>query len=146
MIIENPITPLTEIFDPILVDKQIKLFIKREDLTDEFISENKWYKLKYNLIEAEKLAYKTLLTFGGAFSNHIHATAAAGKKYGFNTIGVIRGEEHLPLNPTLESAQANGMIVEYLDRKSYRDKYDKDLIDRLKNKYGDFFLIPEGGF
>ena len=145
MIIENPITPLTEIFDPILVDKQIKLFIKREDLTDEFISGNKWYKLKYNLIEAEKLGYKTLLTFGGAFSNHIHATVAAGKKYKFKTIGVIRGEEHLPLNPTLESAQANGMILEYLDRKSYRNKYDKGLIDRLRNKYGDFYLIPEGG-
>jgi 1-aminocyclopropane-1-carboxylate deaminase/D-cysteine desulfhydrase-like pyridoxal-dependent ACC family enzyme len=145
MIIENPITPLTEIFDPILIDKQIKLFIKREDLTDEFISGNKWYKLKYNLIEADKLGYKTLLTFGGAFSNHIHATAAAGKKYGYRTIGIIRGEEHLPLNPTLESAQANGMIIEYLDRKSYRNKYDKELIDRLKNKYGDFYLIPEGG-
>ena len=145
MIIENPITPLTEISDPILIDKQIKLFIKREDLTDEFISGNKWYKLKYNLIEAEKLGYKTLLTFGGAFSNHIHAIAAAGKKYGFRTIGIIRGEEHLPLNPTLESAQENGMIIEYLDRKSYRNKYNKDLIDRLKNKYGDFFLIPEGG-
>ena len=145
MIIENPITPLIEIFDPILIDKQIKLFIKREDLTDEFISGNKWYKLKYNLVEAEKLGYKTLLTFGGAFSNHIHATAAAGKKYGFRTIGIIRGEEHLPLNPTLESAQENGMIFEYLDRKSYRQKYDKDLIDRLKNKYDDFYLIPEGG-
>ena len=145
MIIENPITPLTEISDPILIDKQIKLFIKREDLTDEFISGNKWYKLKYNLIEAEKLGFKTLLTFGGAFSNHIHATAAAGKKYGFNSIGIIRGEEHLPLNPTLESAQENGMLIEYLDRKSYRNKYDKDLIEILKNKYGDFYLIPEGG-
>ena len=145
MIIENPITPLTEISDPILDEKQIKLFIKREDLTDKFISSNKWYKLKYNLIEAEKLGYKTLLTFGGAFSNHIHATAATGKKYGFKTIGVIRGEEHLPLNPTLSFARENGMILEYLDRKSYRDKYDKGWIDRLKNKYGDFYLIPEGG-
>jgi 1-aminocyclopropane-1-carboxylate deaminase len=145
MIFENPTTPLIEIFDSILTDKQIKLFIKREDLTDKFISGNKWYKLKYNLIEAEKLGYKTLLTFGGAFSNHIHATAAAGKKYGFKTIGVIRGEEHLPLNPTLSSVQENGMLIEYLDRKSYRNKYNDDLINRLKNKYGDFYLIPEGG-
>ena len=65
------------------------------------ISGNKWRKLKYNLIEAKKLGQKTLLTFGGAFSNHIHATASAGKIFGFNTIGIIRGEEHLPLNPTL---------------------------------------------
>lgn len=145
MLIKNPTTPLTEIFDPILSEKQIKLFIKREDLTDDFISGNKFYKLKYNLIEADKLGYKTLLTFGGAFSNHIHATAAAGKKYGFKTIGVIRGEEHLSLNPTLSSAQENGMIIEYLDRTSYRNKYDENLINRLKNKFGDFYLIPEGG-
>ena len=145
MIIENPITPLTEIFDPLFEQRQIRFFIKREDFTDEFISGNKFYKLKYNLIEAEKLGYKTLLTFGGAYSNHIHATAAAGKKYGFNTIGIIRGEEHLPLNPTLSSAQETGMTIEYIDRKSYRNKYDDILIQTLKEKFGDFYLIPEGG-
>lgn len=145
MKIENPTTPLTEIFDDLLQKKQLRLFVKREDLTDENISGNKWYKLKYNLIEAKKLGYKTLLTFGGAFSNHIHATAAAGKKYGFNTIGVIRGEEHLPLNPTLSSVKENGMLIEYIDRKSYRNKYNEEFINRLKNQYGDFYLIPEGG-
>jgi len=145
MIIENPTTPLTEIFDPLFEKRQIRFFVKREDLTDEFISGNKWYKLKYNLIEAEKLGYQTLLTFGGAYSNHIHATAAAGKKYGFKTIGVIRGEEHLPLNPTLSSAQENGMIIEYIDRKSYRNKYDESRTQSFKNNFGDFYLIPEGG-
>lgn len=145
MIIENPITPLIEIFDPLFDKKHIKFFIKREDLTDYFISGNKFYKLKYNLIEAEKLGHKTLLTFGGAYSNHIHATAAAGKKFGFCTIGVIRGEKHFPLNPTLSSAQENGMIIEYIDRKSYRNKYDERLIKTLKDKFGDFYLIPEGG-
>lgn len=145
MIIQNPITPLTEIFDPLIEQKQIKFYVKREDLTDDFISGNKWYKLKYNLIEAEKLGYQTILTFGGAYSNHIHATAAAGKKYGFNTIGIIRGEEHLPLNPTLISAQENGMTIVYLDRKSYRNKYDESLIKTFKEKFGEFYLIPEGG-
>ncbi|HCY75870.1 MAG TPA: 1-aminocyclopropane-1-carboxylate deaminase [Ignavibacteriales bacterium] len=145
MIIKNPTTPLTEIFDPLFEKRQIRFFIKREDLTDEFISGNKFYKLKYNLIEAEKLGFNTLLTFGGAYSNHIHATAAAGKKYGFNTIGIIRGEEQFPLNPTLSSARANGMKIEYIDRKSYRNKYDESLIQTFKEKFGDFYLIPEGG-
>jgi 1-aminocyclopropane-1-carboxylate deaminase/D-cysteine desulfhydrase-like pyridoxal-dependent ACC family enzyme len=145
MIIKNPATPLTEIFDPLFSEKQLRVFIKREDLTDEFISGNKFYKLKYNLIEAERLGHKTILTFGGAFSNHIHAAAAAGSKYGIKTIGVIRGEEHLPLNPTLHSAQENGMTLEYLDRKSYRNKYDELLIKKFKEKFGDFYLVPEGG-
>lgn len=145
MIIENPQTPLTEIFDPLWTNQNIRLFIKREDLTDEYISGNKFYKLKYNLIEAEKLGYKTILTFGGAFSNHIHAAAYAGKKFGFKTIGVIRGEEYLPLNPTLASASDNGMIIEYINRTSYRNKYDEKLLEKLKEKYGDFYLVPEGG-
>ncbi|MBE0539108.1 MAG: 1-aminocyclopropane-1-carboxylate deaminase/D-cysteine desulfhydrase [Ignavibacterium sp.] len=145
MIIKNPTTPLREIFDPLFEKRQIRFFIKRADLTDKFISGNKFYKLKYNLIEAEKLGFNTLLTFGGAYSNHIHATAAAGKKYGFNTIGIIRGEEHLPLNPTLSSARANGMKIEYIDRKSYRNKYDENLIQTFKEKFGEFYLIPEGG-
>lgn len=145
MIIENPTTPLTEIFDTVLDEKQIRVFVKREDLTDEFISGNKFYKLKYNLIEAQKLGYNTLLTFGGAFSNHIHATAYAGKKYGLKTIGVIRGEEHLPLNPTLSSAQEFGMTIEYISRSSYRNKYDENLIESLISKFGDFYLVPEGG-
>lgn len=145
MIIENPKTPLTEIFDPVLIDKRIKLFIKREDRTDKFISGNKWFKLKYNLIEARKLGHKTLLTFGGAYSNHIYSTAAAGKQFGFETIGVIRGEEHLPLNSTLSYAKSCGMKFHYLDRTSYRNKYNEKFINHLKNEYGKFYLIPEGG-
>ena len=136
MIIENPTIPLTQIQDRLLTAKQIKLFVKREDLTDEFISGNKFYKLKYNLIEAERLGFETLLTFGGAFSNHIHATAYAGKKYGLKTIGIIRGEEHLPLNPTLSSAREWGMTIDYLGRSLYRNKYDESLLDELKNKIG----------
>lgn len=142
---ENPSTPLIEIYDDLLTDKRVRVFVKREDETDRFISGNKWYKLKYNLIEAREKGYNTLLTFGGAFSNHIHATAAAGKKYGFKTIGIIRGEAHSPLNPTLLFAQENGMHLEYIDRLSYRKKYDSELIKYWNEKFGDFYLIPEGG-
>lgn len=145
MIIKNPETPLIEISDSLLLKNNVKLFVKREDLIDEYISGNKWFKLKYNLIEADKLNYKKLLTFGGAYSNHIYSTAAAGKKYGFETIGVIRGEEHLPLNPTLSFAQNCGMKFYYLDRSSYREKYSEKILTMLKGKFGKFYLIPEGG-
>ena len=142
---ENPDTPLIEINDPRLFENKIKLFIKREDLIDPEISGNKWFKLRYNLLEAKKLGHKKILTFGGAYSNHIYSTAAAGKKFGFETIGVIRGEEHLPLNPTLSFAKDCGMKFHYLDRKSYKNKYDELIVKSLKNEYDDFYLVPEGG-
>jgi len=127
------------------VNNDVEVFIKREDLLHKIISGNKWRKLKYNLIQAEKENYETLLTFGGAYSNHIHATSGAGRIFGFKTIGVIRGEEHLPLNTTLISAKENGMELTYVDRKSYREKREKYFIDKLHEKFGDFYLVPEGG-
>jgi 1-aminocyclopropane-1-carboxylate deaminase/D-cysteine desulfhydrase-like pyridoxal-dependent ACC family enzyme len=126
-------------------NKNIKVYLKREDLIHSTISGNKWRKLKYNLFEARKLGIKTLLTFGGAFSNHIYATASAGKIFGFNTIGIIRGEEHLPLNPTLSFAQKCGMQIHYIDRSNYRKKKEVDFIQNLRQKFGEFYLIPEGG-
>lgn len=109
------------------------------------MSGNKWHKLKYNLKEVQKLKKNTLLTFGGAFSNHIYAVAAAGKIFNFNTIGIIRGEEHLPLNPTLSFAKDNGMQFHYIDRSTYRKKNSDEVINNLINKFGDFYLLPEGG-
>jgi 1-aminocyclopropane-1-carboxylate deaminase len=145
MYIDSPDTPLTEVIDSRLFKSRVRLFIKREDLIDPYISGNKWFKLKYNLLEAKKLGYKKILTFGGAYSNHIYSTAAAGKQFGFETIGVIRGEEHIPLNPTLSFAKSCGMNFYYLDRKSYRNKYDEKILELLKVNYGKFYLIPEGG-
>lgn len=84
-------TPLQQLQDPLPQVHQLELYIKREDLLHPEISGNKWRKLKYNLQEAKRLRHHTLLTFGGAYSNHIAATAAAGKASGFNTIGIIRG-------------------------------------------------------
>lgn len=109
------------------------------------MSGNKWHKMKYNLQEARKQGKNTLLTFGGAYSNHIYATAAAGKIFNLNTIGIIRGEEHLPLNPTLSFAKDNGMKLYYLDRTSYREKNSPEIINQLRKKFGDFYLLPEGG-
>lgn len=128
--------------------KGIKLYIKREDLLHPIISGNKFRKLKYNLEEAEKLGFKKILTFGGAFSNHIVAVAGAGAAFGFETIGVIRGEELIDKvqeNPSLVFAQQNGMQFHFVDRTTYRDKSDEKFIKSLNNLYGDFYLIPEGG-
>jgi 1-aminocyclopropane-1-carboxylate deaminase/D-cysteine desulfhydrase-like pyridoxal-dependent ACC family enzyme len=127
------------------ITKAYTLYLKREDLIHPIISGNKWRKLKYNLKEANKLGEQTLLTFGGAFSNHIYATAGAGKIFGFNTIGVIRGEEHIPLNPTLQFATDCGMELFYLDRTTYRKKTDPQVLQKLKSKFGQFYLVPEGG-
>ncbi len=125
--------------------KNVRLFIKREYLIHPIISGNKWHKLKYNLIAAREAGKSTLLSFGGAYSNHIHAVAGAARDYGFNSIGIIRGEEHLPLNPTLIEAQAMGMEIHYMDRTTYRQKHTSDVIKSLRQQYGSFYLIPEGG-
>jgi 1-aminocyclopropane-1-carboxylate deaminase len=141
----NENTPIQAISGLLIKNAGVKLLVKREDLNNQYISGNKWYKLKYNLFEAKKNGFDTLLTFGGAYSNHIYATAAAGKIFGFKTIGIIRGEEHLPLNPTLGFAVRCGMNFYYLDRKSYRQKYNVELLNNLRKKFGEFYMIPEGG-
>lgn len=132
----------------LLKNTSVKLFIRREDLIHPFVSGNKFRKLKYNLLEAKNQKKTTLLTFGGAFSNHIAATAFAGKQNGFKTIGIIRGDElasKINENPTLKFAQENGMVFEFVSREAYRLKELNDFIEDLKNNYGDFYVIPEGG-
>ena len=126
---------------------KIELFIKREDLIHPYISGNKYRKLKYNLLEAKEQKHTTLLTFGGAYSNHILAVAAAGKEYNFKTIGVIRGNElnFTNLNATLSMAKNFGMSFYFVDRETYRNKNSKEFLNFLKNKFNDFYLLPEGG-
>ncbi|MBE8725859.1 1-aminocyclopropane-1-carboxylate deaminase/D-cysteine desulfhydrase [Flavobacterium hungaricum] len=133
---------------PITFQNGISLTIKREDQNHPFISGNKLRKLKYNLLQAKAENKKTLLTFGGAFSNHIAATAYAGKEQGFKTIGVIRGDELLDKieeNPTLKFAQENGMQFDFVSREDYRLKTEISFIEKLRAKFGDFYLVPEGG-
>ena len=138
-------TPLQQIETDLLTNKKIKLYIKREDLNHPTIQGNKYRKLKYNLATAKAEGKTTLLTFGGAFSNHIFAAAAAGKAFDFQTIGVIRGERIEPLNPTLAYAEANGMTLHFVSRLIYRNKENADFIRDLKRQFGDFYLLPEGG-
>jgi 1-aminocyclopropane-1-carboxylate deaminase len=128
--------------------QNIEVFIKREDLIHPFISGNKFRKLKYNLLQAKKEKQATLLTFGGAFSNHIAATAYAGHENGFKTIGVIRGDElfnKINENTTLQFAQKCGMQLEFVSREDYRLKTETHFIEKLHQKWGDFYLVPEGG-
>ena len=132
----------------IVLPNGIELFIKREDKLHPIISGNKFRKLKYNIEEAKRLNQTTLLTFGGAFSNHILAVAGAGAEFGFKTIGVIRGEElesKIQENPTLVKAQELGMQFYFVSRTAYRDKEEPSFISHLHEKYGNFYLVPEGG-
>lgn len=138
-------TPIQEIKSSLLDKKQIRLMIKREDLNHPIISGNKLRKLKYNLLKASEFGETTLLTFGGAYSNHIYAVAGAGKAFGFKTIGIIRGEAHELLNHTLAFAQSQGMQLVYMDRETYRNKKSTTVIEQLKSEFGEFYLIPEGG-
>lgn len=139
-------TPVQEITDhPSCKKAGIRLLVKREDLNHPAVSGNKWWKLKYNLESAAEENHRTILTFGGAFSNHIYATAAAARELNFRSIGIIRGEETMPLNPTLSFAQINGMQIHYADRSSYRQKSVPEFTEALHAKFGEFFLIPEGG-
>ena len=127
---------------------EISLEIKREDLLHPFISGNKFRKLKYNLLQAKIENLGTVLTFGGAYSNHIAAVAFAGKEQGFKTIGIIRGDElvsKIDENPTLKFAQECGMQFEFVTREAYRLKCEPDFIANLKDKFGNFYLVPEGG-
>ncbi len=129
-------------------DLGIEIYIKREDVLHNEISGNKFRKLKYNLIKAKELGFTKLLTFGGAYSNHIAAVAAVGRDYGFETIGVIRGEELADKfldNPTLKKASENGMQFSFVSRTQYRDKTNPNFLAELKQQFGDFYLIPEGG-
>jgi 1-aminocyclopropane-1-carboxylate deaminase len=133
---------------PLPFSNGITVEIKREDLIHPIVSGNKFRKLKYNLLEAEKQNKNKLLTFGGAFSNHIAAVAYAGQQNGFKTIGIIRGEElnsNEVLNSTLLFAKSCGMQFEFVSREDYRLKNEESFLRTLKNKFGDFYLVPEGG-
>ncbi|MCF6224526.1 MAG: pyridoxal-phosphate dependent enzyme [Flavobacteriaceae bacterium] len=131
---------------------EVSISMKREDLIHPFISGNKYRKLKYNIYQAIEQKNKSLLTFGGAYSNHISAVAFAGNEYGFNTIGIIRGDElgndlssTLEQNNTLKLAAQHKMQFKFVSRSDYRLKHTADFILQLKKEFGDFYLIPEGG-
>lgn len=129
-------------------ENEVELYLLREDQIHLTISGNKFRKLKYNLEEFSCGNYKALLTFGGAYSNHISATAAAGKEFGIPTIGIIRGEEiesKIHENPTLTFAKTCGMQLKFISREQYKNKSHPDFLDQLKYEFGEIYILPEGG-
>ncbi|MGI4875004.1 MAG: 1-aminocyclopropane-1-carboxylate deaminase/D-cysteine desulfhydrase [Janthinobacterium lividum] len=123
----------------------MRLLVWRDDLLNPDLPGNKARKLKHNLLAAQAQGYTHLLTFGGAYSNHLRAVAAAGRLYGFSTIGLVRGEAHEPLNPSLARCTADGMVLHYLDRSTYRRRAEPEFLAEIQRQYGPAYLLPEGG-
>ncbi|MGY5006147.1 1-aminocyclopropane-1-carboxylate deaminase/D-cysteine desulfhydrase [Streptomyces griseus] len=137
-------SPLPAVQDERFARHGVTLLLKRDDLIHPDLPGNKWRKLVLNL---EAAAGRPVLTFGGAYSNHLRATAAAGRLLGFPTIGVVRGDElaHRPLNPSLARCAADGMRLHFVDRTTYRAKASPEVLAGLLSRYGDVEVIPEGG-
>lgn len=135
-----------EIFLDRLADRAIRLFVKRDDLIDEFVSGNKWRKLKYNIEFAKQNKKQGILTFGGAYSNHLLATASACKKAGLRSIGIVRGDElNIESNPTLAECSALGMEMKFFSREDYALRNEKAYHEVLTLQFPNYYIIPEGG-
>ncbi|WP_149239809.1 pyridoxal-phosphate dependent enzyme [Dyadobacter sp. 32] len=139
-------TPLILIENEITRFAEVKLYIKRDDLIHDTVSGNKWRKLKYNLLDAKDKGFQSLLTFGGAYSNHLYAVAAAGAGMGFGTIGIVRGEDHeIRETATIQFCKDRGMAIHYVSRAEYKKRNDQDYIEEISSLYGSPYVIPEGG-
>lgn len=139
---DPPIQPVTH---PLLSKYQVSLDVLRLDAIHPEIHGNKWFKLKHNLATAVEQGHHQVLSFGGAYSNHLYALAAATAAMGLSSIGIVRGELPSPLNPVLAKAQRNGMLLQPLSRGRYREKMTSRLRSELRQQHGDFYFIPEGG-
>jgi 1-aminocyclopropane-1-carboxylate deaminase len=138
-------TPTIEIRNKLTDAYGVQLLVKLEYLNHSHVSGNKYWKLKFNIAEALKQGKKKIVTFGGAYSNHIYATAAYAKACNIDSVGIIRGEKILPLNSTLQFAEACGMQLHFISREKYRAKTDSVFHRELHEIFGEFYLIPEGG-
>lgn len=140
-------SPLQELADDRLTAAGVRLLLKRDDLLHPTVPGNKWRKLLPNLAEAAATGQGTVLTFGGAYSNHLRATAAAGRAAGLRTVGVVRGDElrDRPLNPSLAQAAAWGMELDFLDRATWRRRMSAEVLASLRHRHGPTLVVPEGG-
>jgi 1-aminocyclopropane-1-carboxylate deaminase len=137
---------LQEINDVRFLERNIKLFIKRDDLIHAEVSGNKWRKLKFNIEQVKVLKKEGILTFGGAFSNHLIATASACNKAGIKAVGIVRGDELTEnSNETLKRCSELGMTLKFVSREEYRLRNDKLYQSELSNEFENHYIVPEGG-
>ncbi len=145
-LLQHKASPLQVVHDELFAAKGLRLLVKRDDLLHPQVSGNKWRKLQHNLLEAERLGQSRLITFGGAFSNHIAAVAAAGLDFGFSTVGIISGEEDQALqNPTLRLAKECGMRLIFTTRTAFRSNSPSELLEILGIDSDGADIIPQGG-
>lgn len=130
---------------PVCKQHQISLHLLRLDLIHPLVSGNKWFKLRYNLQQAKVSGASSVISFGGAFSNHLHALAWAGKELGIRTVGVVRGEPEYAQNPTLSDAACWGMELKFVSRSEYRQRDDVLYHKALLDLYPGAVIVPEGG-
>lgn len=140
-------SPLVQTIEqPLLRQRSIALDVLRLDTLDQHLGGNKWFKLQTYLRDARRLGYTRLLSFGGAWSNHLYALAAAGQRFGFATLGIVRGERPPALNPLLADLQRMGMQLVFVSRSEYRRRDEAAYLDQLRTQFGgDCYVIPEGG-
>lgn len=145
----NKTTPLQRLEHPLFNAHRVQVWIKRDDLNHPLIQGNKWHKLRLNIQQAKREQKTSLLSFGGAFSNHILALAAAANDQGLNSIGYIRGDEladnHQAWSSTLKHAQGLGMQLKFIDRQTYRMRDHQAWLSNLQAQYPDAYILPEGG-
>jgi 1-aminocyclopropane-1-carboxylate deaminase len=133
-------------YEDVSTSKTVEFFVKRDDLIDPLVSGNKWRKLKYNIEQANHKSGEGILTFGGAHSNHLVATAKACNKAGIKSVGFVRGEElTADSNETLKDCASFGMELVFISREEYKNKEDWDYINQLRHGFPSFHIVPEGG-
>ncbi len=138
-------SPIQTLLHPLFKQHNIEVVIKRDDLLHPVISGNKWRKLKYNLITAQQQNKQGVLSFGGSYSNHIHALAFACQQQNLASIGIIRGEQQYQDNFTLSWVKHWGMALKFVDRKTYKLRHQAEYLAVLAQQYPDYFIVPEGG-
>jgi 1-aminocyclopropane-1-carboxylate deaminase len=141
----KPLSIIQKIEHPLFTKHKLEVQVKRDDLIHDVVSGNKWRKLKYNLSNLNQKEYAGAITFGGSYSNHIHAFAYACKQYNIPCVGIIRGEPHYANNFTLSWARHWGMHCHFVNRLTYRRRFDANYLNELTQQYPNHLIIPEGG-